>query len=566
MKRVSMLLAAAAACLYGCTRSAVPTAKLEPGLTGSGGCSDAEFEAKRAALLAKPRHIMTDNDGNDIVYYDRNRPVTEEAFIDARIGYVAKTKASTMIYCPWSAGFGHFTVPGVGDLYTGYCPYANTTNRTVAFLEQGKNSLQMAIDFCRREKREAFLGIRMNDTHDASKASTPLFPQWKKDNPDCLFGTFEKKPNRCAWSAVDFENPKTRDRMLTFMRQFLEKFDVDGIEYDFFRHCQLFKSVAWTTDEASSRATQAQLDIMSGFMAQLRALSEEFGRKRGKPILVAVRVPDSFRYNLCVGIDLKTWLEQKSVDIVIGGGYWQFHPWHETAEKVHALGGKFYVSLDESRIGWNVRAYRLGFLPGRSGLAFYAARMAAAIAEGADGVCFFNCQGGSLAAYASVDPTATEGISKAYFAVERGSGGYVPQSFIFNGQRFSTMPTLDPVKPHELEPGETYAFTIAVGDDFEAPAAKAAPPTATAKALVNYVTAPQGAALAVNGRKLAAPAFASSNPTNGVFTFEVPLAALKRGQNEFAFTAPATPPAKGKPALIDFVLNLNYPKRKGAAK
>ena len=66
------------------------------------GCTDRtdDFEAKRAALLAKPRTVITDNDGNDIVYYDRDRPVTEEAFIGSRIGFVAKTRAETMVYCP----------------------------------------------------------------------------------------------------------------------------------------------------------------------------------------------------------------------------------------------------------------------------------------------------------------------------------------------------------------------------------------------------------------------------------------------------------------------------------
>ncbi|HNX04687.1 MAG TPA: hypothetical protein PKI32_04260, partial [Opitutales bacterium] len=376
------------------------------------GAPDAEFEAKRAALLARPRHVMTDNDGEDFVLWDPKLPITEKAFIDRRIAFVAKTRAETMIYCPRSAGFGYFSVPGAGDTYRGSEKYLDTYNPIDKFLAIGKTSLQMAIDFCRREKREAFLGIRMNDTHDANAIWSVMIPPWKKANPDCLFGTREKNPPRCSWSAVDFENPKTRAHMLTFMRQFFEKYDLDGVEYDFFRHCQLFKSVAWSTSQEASRATQAQLDLMSGFMAELRAVTEEFGRKRGKPVLVAIRVPDSFAYNLCVGIDLERWLRDKSADIVIAGGYWQFSPWRETVDKVHALGAKCYVSLDESRIGWNAGAYKHGVLPGRDGLAFYAARMAAAMAEGADGVCFFNCQGDGLAQFASVDPNATEGISK----------------------------------------------------------------------------------------------------------------------------------------------------------
>jgi len=526
---------------------------------GAQAMTDAEFEAKRAELLAKPRHIMTDNDGNDIVYYDRDRPVTEQAFIDARIGYVAKTRAETMIYCPWSAGFAHFTVPGVGDLYTGYYPYQNTTNRTVAFLEQGKNSLQMAIDFCRREKREAFLGIRMNDTHDASESSAMLFPQWKKDNPDCLFGTKDRKPNRCSWSAVDFENPKTRAYMLKFMRQFLEKFDIDGVEYDFFRHCQLFKSVAWTTSQETSKATQEQLDLMSAFMADLRALTEEFGRKRGKPILVAIRVPDSFSFNKCVGIDLRKWLEQKSADIVIIGGYWQFNPWRDTVKRIHLLGAKCYVSLDESRIGWNVKAYPHGYLWGRQHVQFYHARMAAAMADGADGVCFFNCQGNSLVNNASVDPAATEGYSKHYFAIERGSGGATPNSYIYYGNRFSSMPDLDPARPHAIAPGTTYGFDITVGDDFNAPAAKVRPPTAKAELMVN-LTEPVGFRLLVNGRTLDKPAFAPGKKDNGTLTFDVPTDLLKRGVNRFEVEAPFVAPGGRGMKLVDFVLRINYPR------
>jgi len=526
---------------------------------GAQAMSDADFEALRAKLLAKPRYIMTDNDGNDIVYYDKDRPVTEKAFIDSRIGYVAKTRAETMIYCPWSAGFGHFTVPGVGDLYTGYCPYLNTTNRTVAFLQQGKNALQMAIDFCRREKREAFLGIRMNDTHDAGCAE--LFPQWKKDNPDCLFGTKEKRPYRCEWSAVDFENPKTRAWMLKFMRQFLEKFDIDGIEYDFFRHCQLFKSVAWTSNQESSKASQAQLDLMSAFMAELRALSEEFGRKRGKPILVAIRVPDSFSFNKCVGIDLRKWLEQKSADIVIIGGYWQFNPWRQTVDRIHRLGAKCYISLDESRIGWNEKAYPHSTLWGRSHPEFYYARMAAAMAEGADGVCYFNCQGGALVKNASVDPTATEGFDKHYFAVERGSGGYTANSYIYYGNRFGTMPDLDPARPHLIAPGSVYGFDLVVGDDFSSAVAKDRPPTASAELLVN-LTEKANFRLRVNGKTLADPKFAPGKKDNGICTFEVPVSDLQRGVNRFEVESPHLAPGGKDMKLVDFVLRIKYPPSK----
>ena len=521
------------------------------------GCGAAdEFEAKRAAILAKPRTMMTDNDGNDFVYYDRDRPITEKDFIDARIRHVAKTRCETMIYCPWSAGFGYFTVPGIGDMYTNSCPYKNTANPIHKFLAIGKDPLQMAIDFCRRENRELFLGIRMNDTHDAS--AEMLFPPWKKAHPDCLFGTKDKRPPRGSWSAVDFERDEVRSYMKGFMRAFFERYDIDGVEYDFFRHLYLFKSVEWAMDQETSRATGRQLDIMSRFMHDLREIADEVGRKRGRPIVVAIRVPDSFDYCRCLGIDLERWLREKSVDIVIVGGYWQFAPWHETVDRVHALGAKCMVSLDESRIGWTMAWYKQGLLPGRSGLPFYAARIAAARAEGADGVCFFNCQGDSLASFASIDPDATEGISKRYFAVERGTGNYEANYHVYRGARFSKMPDLDPARPHAISYSSVYAFDLTVGDDFGSPVAKERPPKAVAHLLVNKTTR-RDFRLRVNDRTLPPGDFRSDNSTNGVYRYAVPVGLLRRGANRFEVEAPYGASGDENFRLVDFLLTVDYP-------
>ena len=542
--RMSIPLLMSVACLAGCSGAARV------------GDDDA-FEAKRAALLAKPRYIMTDNDGNDIVYYNRDRPVTEQAFIDSRIGYVAQTRAETMIYCPWSAGFGHFTVPGVGDLYTGYYPYMNTTNRTVAFMEQGKNALQMAIDFCRREKREAFLGIRMNDTHDQSRSSAMLFPQWKKDNPDCLFGTPEKRPNRCAWSAVDFENPKVRAYMKRFMRQFFENYDIDGVCYDFNRHFHLFKSVAW-----GKVATAGQLDLMSRFMRELKDLADECGRKRGRPILVLARVYDSPEYIRAAGVDLERWLREKSVDMLATGGYFRLNPWKTMADVAHRHGVKVYASMDESRIGWLPTPFHpYGFLKGRNEDKFAAARIAEAMAEGMDGIFFFNTQLHWLHKWASIDPKATEGLDKEYFAVERGSGGALPWHYVPGGEKYSNYCRIDPWRPPEVKPGDGYDFTISIGDDFSSPVAKARPPKATALVMMNY-TQTADVRLAVNGTTIRCASFASDNTTNGVFAFDVPLAQLRQGRNEFRLLAPKDRKplnADGKILFVDFKLCLDYP-------
>ena len=297
---------------------------------GNASGSKADFERQRAALLAKPRQLIADNDGCDMLYYDRRLPITEKAFIDSRIGYISGSRLDTLVYTPISAGFGLFTALKAGETLDWTIPYQNTTNAVRAFESAvGKDCLEMAIDFCRREKREIFVGIRLNDTHDSD--CDELLPQWKRDNPEVLFGTKEKRPPVGGrWSAVDFEEPKVRAYMKKFMRQFFENYDIDGVCYDFNRHFHLFKSVGWGKD-----ATAEQLDLMSRFMRELKDLADECGRKRGRPILVLARVYDSVEYIRAAGIDIERWLRDKSIDMLAAGGYFRLNPWQVMADVAH---------------------------------------------------------------------------------------------------------------------------------------------------------------------------------------------------------------------------------------
>jgi hypothetical protein len=88
----------------------------------------------------------------------------------------------------------------------------------------------------------------------------------------------------CNWSAVDFAHEKVRAHMRKFVRELVDNYDVDGIEYDFNRHAQLFKSVAM-----GGEASQPELDLMTAFMGELRAITEEAGHRKGRPIIVDAR-------------------------------------------------------------------------------------------------------------------------------------------------------------------------------------------------------------------------------------------------------------------------------------
>ena len=507
-----------------------------------GSSPDDAWAARRAEALARPRTFVYNTDGNDAHNWPSNLPVTVENFTGRRLVHALGTRITTISYCPLSSGFGRLTCRKAGEAY---CVKSHRGKRHVSadLFAMGTDPLEIASAFCRTNGLEIFVSLRVNDTHDAAgsfEKPDPLFPAFKKNNPDCLMGRPEKgsRPPFCNWSAVDFSHEKVRAHMRQFVRDLVENYDLDGIEYDFNRHMQLFKSVAM-----GGEASQAELDLMTAFMRELRAITEEVGRKKDHPILVVMRAPDSVEYCRAVGIDLARWFDERLVDIWIGGGYFCLNPWKVSADFAHRHGVKFYASMDETRIPGAAARRPIPPLKGRMSIPFYAARFADAMASGCDGVYVFNIEGSFLHQVAGIDPLRTKGRETIRFAADRGSGGYRPWRYLKDGGRFINLPKIDPGEPLRVKPGETCAFEMFVAGDSLAGATKA-----TAKVMTN-LKAGEKVAFACNGRP-----FEMAEFRPGVFVCPLPANALKAGANAFSVTFPQTA-GKGT-TFNDFALRI----------
>ena len=526
---------------------------------------DDGWEAKRAALKNRPRPLILNSDGNEVVYWKTNLPVTVGNFTAQRLQTYRGSQVSTVAYCPWSSGFGLMTTTRAGEfLDMPRCiPELQPACHNAAPLlkAMGLDCLDLTADYCHTNGMEVFVSIRVNDTHDVSyfiPGTNPprsyLFPKWKDAHPDCLFGSYSNKPPLCAWSAVDFENPTVRGYMKKFVTDFVENYDVDGIEYDFFRHGQLFKTVGW-----GAHATEAQLKLMTDFMLELRAITEAAGRKKGKPILVLVRTSDSLAYAKAQGIDVEAWLRRGVMDIWSVSDYFQLDYLKPNAELAHKYGVKFNSALAESRVPRtfqrlkksNKRFEKAIMLPGRNSIASYAAEYAAAMAAGCDGISSFNlsCTGGiNKRGLLDVDPRQTKDLDKVYFALVRGSGGYRPESWVKDGGRFYVRPRIDPGTLFKIPAGKPYVFGIEFGDeDWERFDMVAKAALAGGQEVITE--------LKVNGKTIAPGAFA-----DGVHAFPLKPSDLKKGYNEFSVTVD---PKFGKELTFhDFAVYLHKVKRK----
>ena len=209
------------------------------------------------------------------------------------------------------------------ELPIGWERGARWRDGTRAFRKIGHCPLALAIDFCHRHNIEIFLTYRMNDIHDGSAGEPYEFSNWKRDHSQYLLGTQEEADRypfshpRHFWSALNYEQPEVRNYIFKIMEDFCQRYDLDGLELDWLRISTFFQP---TRDLRP--VEPKHIAIMNDFVRRIRTMTDRVGRERGRPLLISCRVPRTLKHSLDVGLDIRTWLKEDLVDVlVLGGGY-----------------------------------------------------------------------------------------------------------------------------------------------------------------------------------------------------------------------------------------------------
>lgn len=465
----------------------VPTTEAAENVRGPTSLEGLRVQRKQAAN--RTRRVIFNNDGNEPVYLCKD--TTPEELLSHRTTPLLGSHVDSIFYCTWSSGFGLFTHDTkVGNVFaTKEGLFAK--NLAPAMIAAGKDPLRVMTDFGRKNGIEIFWSFRVNDTHDGSTADYgPIMfaaNQLKREHPEWLIGSSAQKPKFGAWSAVDFGRAEVRELAFKYVEEVCRNYPVDGVELDFFRHPVLFKRAA----QSGGTCNDGERGLMSELIRRIRRMSEEEGLKRGRPILVAVRVPDSVEYCRAIGIDLEKWLAEGFVDLLIAGGYFQLNDWRQSVALGRKFGVKVYPSLDESRVR-DPGAKQL-----RSSASAYRGRAAAARHAGVDGLYLFNSfnprdqiwrELGSDAALATLD--------KDYFASVLGrgaaAGGALPHA------DYIRVSQLNPAQPTALSSGVAATASFFVGDDFRA-RPTGSPVTLTLRVQFNRAVADREIAVKLNG-------------------------------------------------------------------
>jgi hypothetical protein len=426
--------------------------------TEAAGEAAVSMKEQRKAAANRRRRIIFNNDGAEPVMR-LTRPSRQD-FLDARTTVLLGSQVDSIFYCPRCSGFGLFTYfTKVGEVFTTTeGRYEN--NQMEALLREGIDPLEVIVDFCKHNDLEVFCSFRMNDNHDGTLADyAPLIfraNKFKQAHPELLLGTPERRPKIGAWAAVDYGRAEIRDLAFRFAEEVCNNYDIDGVELDFFRHAVYFKSTS-----RGKIATDEERNGLSELIARIRKMADEVGRSRGRPILIAVRVPDSVEYCHAMGLDLERWLADDLLDLYVPAGTFQLNDWDYSVELGRKYGVEVYPSVDDSRVREPVGKEL------RMTDAAYRGRAANVWASGADGVYLYNFskpQESGPALLHELGSTETlAGLDKDYLPAPRGvvntSAGNLPY------EQYQHCERLNPDHPKTLFPGKSATAKLLMGPE-----------------------------------------------------------------------------------------------------
>lgn len=305
--------------------------------------------SKGSNQFSKPRayKIIYNWDGAPHQYSEF--PQTLEQFLEKVYAPMKDTQVGAHFWCigEHEAKWPSKTMPIAGDsqgrIYDSLWSMRHYEGVRAMF-ERGENPYQAMVNRGHQLGMHVYASVRMNDNHfnglqvtEMPDANMDGLTQLRRDHPEWCLGP--KQAPKWFAASWNFGIPEVREHRLQHITEVCELADWDGIELDWQRH-----AFHLPFDDAY-RLRYTLTDLQRA----LRRLTQQIGRKRGKPFYLAVRVATTLESCRRIGYDLPTWVKEGLCDVIIAGGGAGTDPGIEV-DAFHGLlkdsGIQFYAGFD----------------------------------------------------------------------------------------------------------------------------------------------------------------------------------------------------------------------------
>lgn len=505
-------------------------------VTGAAACGENK-QGGKTSKKGKHRLILV-NDGGTLVAPPLEAPVGVEGLVRLTIDRLKDTQVDTLY---WQLG----TDPYLGtpthrlsDIYshnTQVGPrwgekmerFANAGEwriyeNTRQLMEQGTDPPAVVIDYGHQAGLEVFLSMRVNDPHDANLPggiNDPLMSPMRRKNPHWLIGGTSR-----FRTLYNYAVPEVRAYRLALAEEAIANYDLDGLDWDFCRIKTLFAT-------KPGPETEPYAPLLTELMRKLRAAVERKSGQVGRKISLSVRVPVSFQFALSYGIDVKTWLDEGLIDLVIVGNDVGNQHRLPVEEFVQATRGTPVQVLAQNlglfmqrrprsaRVLWNERD-------------FYSPEMCRATAAshwraGVDGIYLFNNHIIEFDRDARYDRGPWKEIADPDLIARR------DKHYLVDRQESPFGPLFGPLPIPLLKPGDRGQVLVDIADDLDGAAQDGVLKEVTLRLLIEQLTDRDTLEFELNGKLLNAESARKRLLYNDCWLdFNVLPPLLKQGWNE----------------------------------
>ena len=258
----------------------------------------------RAALGTDAEHLNVDQ-FRSLVFSTLNEQAVDAVLFSFGSGNVAEYQSNVL---EWAGEADQFKFPDSKTWHGGVkVDAADQYWNPKALADAGNNPPDVLVRECHQRGMAAFVSLRMNDCHDGQHARgtlpNPELATFKRQNPDWLVDDLD------WWSALNFAHPRVQALKLRIIEEFFDRWDFDGIELDWLRHTLYFP-----------RGTEREnAHHLTDFMRSVRESLQRRAQKRGRPVEIAVRVPERLVWCEQGGFEVARWIDEDLVDMLIVG-------------------------------------------------------------------------------------------------------------------------------------------------------------------------------------------------------------------------------------------------------
>ncbi len=200
-----------------------------------------------------------------------------------------------------------------------------------SLLNAGHDPMGLVIDRAKAKGMEAFITFRPNEVHWINKPDDfPIslllsdfwreHPQWRIGKAGDPLSQLHRdiigkrtSPIVAGWlpGGMNFAVPEVRAQRLAQLRECCERYNIDGLDIDFQRFPMYFRI----------GEEEANIKTMTNWVSEIREMTRQVAKKRGRPILLSVRVMARPEQNRGLGLDPIDWANQGLIDIVVASHY-----------------------------------------------------------------------------------------------------------------------------------------------------------------------------------------------------------------------------------------------------